>query len=60
RASFATYIIHPLFVVSCAIALKDWHIEPAVKLLVALPFAVTLAFAAGRLVVKIPGVNRIV
>ncbi|HWB26436.1 MAG TPA: acyltransferase [Chitinophagaceae bacterium] len=60
RASFATYIIHPLFVISCGLILQHWNIEPAIKLLVALPFAVTSSFIAGALIVKLPGVKNIV
>lgn len=60
RASFATYIIHPLIVISLTVLLKDWAINPAIKLLVAAPVVVTASFLSGSLLVKIPGVRDVV
>ncbi len=60
RAAYATYILHPLIVISIALLLKDWNIEPAVKLLVALPIVVTSAFFIGWITTRIPGVKNIV
>jgi len=60
RSAYATYIIHPLFIISIALLLKDWNIEPAVKLLVAAPIAVTASFVFAGLLVKLPGVKDVV
>ena len=60
RAAFATYIIHPLAVISIALLFKDWQTEPALKLLVAAPLVVTISFLLGMLVVKLPVVKNVV
>lgn len=60
RSAFAVYIFHPIIVISIALVLKNWTIDPAWKLLVAAPFAVTFSFLLGLILVKIPGVKRII
>jgi len=60
RSAFAVYIFHPIVVISVALAIKDWAIDPAWKLLVAAPLAVAFSFLLGSALVKIPGVNRII
>jgi len=60
RAAFATYIIHPLVVISCTLLLKSWVENPAVKLLVAAPIVVITSFLLGSLLVKLPGVKNVV
>ncbi|HVX26035.1 MAG TPA: acyltransferase [Parafilimonas sp.] len=60
RASFATYILHPLTVISIALILQTWQIEPAVKFLIAAPVAVIVSFIIGLLVVKLPVVKDII
>lgn len=60
RSAFAVYIFHPMVVISIALTLKSWTIDPAWKLLVAAPLAVTFSFLLGLLLVKIPGVKRII
>jgi surface polysaccharide O-acyltransferase-like enzyme len=60
RSTFAVYIFHPLVVISLTVAAGSWAIEPALKLLVVAPLAVLFSFLLGMLLVKIPGVNRII
>jgi surface polysaccharide O-acyltransferase-like enzyme len=60
RSAYATYIIHPLFIISIALLLKNWDIEPAIKLLVAAPIAVTTSFIFAGLLVNLPGVKEVV
>jgi surface polysaccharide O-acyltransferase-like enzyme len=56
--AFGVYMFHPLLVISVSLLLKDWAIEPAVKLLVAAPLAVASSFAFAGLLRKIPGVRN--
>jgi surface polysaccharide O-acyltransferase-like enzyme len=60
RATFAVYIFHPLVVISLTVAASSWAIEPALKILIVAPFAVLFSFFLGMLLVKIPGVNKII
>jgi surface polysaccharide O-acyltransferase-like enzyme len=60
RSTFAVYIFHPLILIGLSVALHSWAIEPALKLLVVAPLAVIGSFLLGLLVVRIPGVNRVV
>lgn len=60
RAAYATYIFHPLVVISICILLRQWQVDPAIKLLVAAPTAVILAFALARLIIKLPVVKNII
>ncbi|MEO7213959.1 acyltransferase [Mucilaginibacter sp.] len=60
RTSFAVYIFHPLILIGLSVALHSWAIEPALKFLVVAPLAVAGSFLLGLLVVRIPGVNRVV
>jgi len=60
RSAFAVYIFHPLVLISLSLAVRDWAIEPALKLLVVAPLAVAGSFLLGSVIVLIPGVRRIV
>ena len=60
RATFAVYIFHPLIIVSLTVAASSLVIEPALKMLAVAPLAVLLSFVLGLLLVKIPGVNKII
>lgn len=60
RSAFAVYIFHPLVLIGLSVALHHWDMEPAVKLLVVAPLAVIGSFLLGLLVVRIPGVNKVV
>ena len=60
RAAFATYIFHPLVVISLTLLLLQWKIDPAVKVLIAAPCAVALSFCLGWLITKLPLAKNIV
>jgi surface polysaccharide O-acyltransferase-like enzyme len=60
RCAFAVYIFHPLVVVSVALILSSWTIDPAIKLLVAAPLVVVGSFLLGSAILLIPGVKRII
>ncbi len=53
-AAFATYIFHPLIVISITIILMQWNIDPAYKVLVAAPCTITFSFCLGWLITKLP------
>ncbi|RWY47218.1 acyltransferase family protein [Mucilaginibacter gilvus] len=60
RTSFAVYIFHPLILIGLSVALHSWAIEPALKFLAVAPLAVVGSFLLGLMIVRIPGVNRVV
>lgn len=60
RNSFAVYIFHPLVIVAFTVALRNWDIEPAVKLLVAAPLIVVSSFILASIILLIPGVKKII
>ncbi len=60
RSAFAVYIFHPLVLIALSVALSQWNIEPALKVLIVAPLAVVGSFLLGWLIVQLPVVNRIV
>ncbi|HCN82617.1 MAG TPA: hypothetical protein DIT07_03220, partial [Sphingobacteriaceae bacterium] len=60
RSTFAVYIFHPLLIISISVALRNWAIEPALKLLLVAPLSIIFSFLLGLLIVRIPVVNKIV
>ncbi len=60
RSAFAVYIFHPLAIISLSLAVRNWAVDPAVKLLLVAPLAVLCSFLIGRLVLLIPGVKKII
>ena len=54
RAAFATYIFHPLIVISLTLCMLPWGVDPVVKLSVAAPGTVILSFTVGWLITKLP------
>jgi len=60
RGAYATYILHPLLVITMGLLLKDWSIDPSLKIFIAAPVAVTGAFFIGWVATRIPGVRNIV
>lgn len=59
RCSFAVYILHPLVLMSLSLIAKSWPIDPALKFLIVGPVGVALSFLLGYIVVRIPGVNKV-
>jgi peptidoglycan/LPS O-acetylase OafA/YrhL len=60
RSSFAVYIFHPLVIVCFTLAIRNWTIEPALKLLIVAPLIVVGSFILGSLILLIPGVKKII
>lgn len=60
RASFATYIFHPLVLISLSLVLSQSDINPLIKLLIVAPCGVLGSFLLGLLLVKIKSVSRII
>jgi len=59
RSAYATYVFHPLVILSFALCFKSLPLDPALKLLFLAPLAVLFSFLLGSLLVRIPGVNKI-
>ncbi len=60
RCAFAVYIFHPIVIISLSLAVRNWAIDPAFKLLLVAPLAVIGSFLLGSLIVLIPGVKRVI
>jgi surface polysaccharide O-acyltransferase-like enzyme len=60
RSSFAVYIFHPLVIVGITLAVRNWDIDSAIKLLVVAPLTVICSFLFGSLILLIPGVKKII
>lgn len=59
RSTYAVYIFHPLIIICLSMAIRNWGIDPAYKLLIAAPFAVGGSFLLGFIVLAIPGVKKL-
>lgn len=60
RAAFGVYIFHPLVLISLSVAAIGWPMDSAYKLLIVAPLAVSGSFLLSMMLVKIPGVNKII
>jgi hypothetical protein len=60
REAFAIYIFHPLPLVVFSLLLADWNVDAALKFLIVAPLGVISAILLGKILVKIPGVNKII
>ncbi|WPU97619.1 acyltransferase [Mucilaginibacter sp. cycad4] len=60
RAAFGVYIFHPLVLISLSVIAINWPIDPGYKLLIVGPLAVACSFLLSFILVKIPGVNKII
>ncbi|WP_374949840.1 acyltransferase family protein [Mucilaginibacter sp.] len=60
RSAFAVYIFHPLVLIGLSVLTYEWDLEPALKFLIVGPLAVAGSFGLGLLIVRIPGVNKII
>ncbi|MCF0056040.1 acyltransferase [Dyadobacter sp. CY356] len=59
RCAFAVYIFHPLVLISLSLFLKNWPVDPAMKLAIVAPAGILFSFLLGYLVAQIPGVRKI-
>ncbi|RKR80356.1 surface polysaccharide O-acyltransferase-like enzyme [Mucilaginibacter gracilis] len=60
RCSFAVYLFHPLVIVALTLAVRNWAVDPTIKLLLVAPLAVLGSFLLGTFILLIPGVKRII
>ena len=60
RGAYVVYITHPFFCVAAAMLLMPLDFAPFIKFLLCSVIAVVTAFISASLVVRVPGVNRIV
>ena len=60
RNTFAVYIFHPIVLIGLALLLSTWMVDPVIKLAIVAPCAVIGAFLLAAVIVKIPGVNKII
>ena len=59
RASYATYLLHPLVLTGVMVALSWLPGGPAVKLFLVVVTGVPLCFLAGSVVTRLPGLRRL-
>ncbi|NCD70110.1 acyltransferase family protein [Mucilaginibacter agri] len=60
RYTFGVYIFHPLVLISTALAFRNLAIDPAIKLLFVAPLVVVCSFLLAAIIVKIPGVKKVI
>jgi surface polysaccharide O-acyltransferase-like enzyme len=60
RNAFAVYIFHPLILISLSLVVKNWAVDPSIKLLVVAPLAVAGSFLLAAAITQIPGVKKII
>jgi hypothetical protein len=60
REAFAMYIFHPLPLVIFALLLSNWQVDASLKMLIVAPLAIISVILLSKLLVKIPGVNKII
>jgi surface polysaccharide O-acyltransferase-like enzyme len=60
RNTFAVYIFHPLVLISLSLIVRNWQVDPAIKLLVVGPSAVFFSFLLASFITKLPGVRTII
>jgi hypothetical protein len=60
RYTFAVYIFHPLVLISLSLTVRNWAVDPAIKLLIVAPLAVTGSFLLASVITSIPGVRKII
>jgi surface polysaccharide O-acyltransferase-like enzyme len=60
RAAFGVYIFHPLVLISLSVIAIAWPMDPGFKLLIVGPMTVAGSFLLSLILVKIPGVNKII
>jgi glucans biosynthesis protein C len=60
RASYATYLLHPVVLVSVMLAFREVPMGAPLKFLVVSVVAVPICFAVGYALTRLPGVRRVV
>lgn len=60
RGSYATYVLHPLVLVSVMLAFRVFSPAPELKFLLVSAVAVPVCFAVGYAATRLPGVGRVI
>ena len=60
RGSYATYVLHPVVLVSVMLAFRVVPLGPELKFLLVAVVAVPVCFAVGYAVTRLPWVGRVV
>ncbi|SDT67869.1 Fucose 4-O-acetylase [Mucilaginibacter mallensis] len=60
RNTFAVYIFHPLILIGLSLLLSTWMVDPVIKLAIVAPGAVIGSFLLAAVIVRIPGVNKVI
>lgn len=60
RGSYATYVTHPLVLVSVMLAFRPLPLAAELKFVAVAAVAVPLCFAVGYLLTRVPGVSRVI
>jgi len=58
--AYGVYIFHPLVLISLSLLIKNWGVDPVVKLIIVGPSAVALTFLLVSFIRKIPLVSSII
>lgn len=59
RSSYATYLLHPLVLIGLSAALRPVPVAPELAFVLVAAAGVPLAFALGHLVLRLPGIGRV-
>lgn len=59
RASYATYVLHPLVLTAFMAVVASVPVPPEVKFVLVSVIAVPLCFGVGHLLVRVPGLSRV-
>jgi hypothetical protein len=59
RLNFVVYIFHPLVIVGLTLAIRNWEVDPAIKLLLVAPIVLGASYGLGGLILRIPGVKKV-
>ncbi len=59
RASYATYVIHPLVLTAVMVLLASVTLAPEIKFLLVAPAGVVACFTAGYALTRVPGMSKV-
>ena len=58
RASYATYVLHPLVLTAIMVLFASLALAPELKFLIVAAVAVPVCFLAGYTATQVPGISR--
>jgi surface polysaccharide O-acyltransferase-like enzyme len=59
RASYATYVIHPLVLTAVMVAITAVPLAPEAKFVLVAPAGVAACFTAGYALTRVPGISKV-